>query len=230
MRSYLYSPYLEDRYRATINVAPGRYSYLWPRACWGAANGWLLLIGPSPGRADNDDDVWVGGPNRPIDSRAIIGPNAGDISFNTNKARNNRWDKLREAVFDKMSYANALTTLANLDWGHYPDSREIPDAYLKEGCEIVQNIMKKSKPRIIITLVKRTWEVLLPSLAKLQVFDPPYQSVSGLDCRILRLTGNKALTLLMRSPQHPSRHFFNKRHEDKIHYEVKHFLAYAAND
>jgi hypothetical protein len=220
----LFSPVLDDRYQATIKATENECRKLWPNACWGAANGWLMLLGPSPGGADKDETVRPGGANRPMDSEVSIGPCAGRIHFDSNQGRNRRWDRLREAVFGDLDHADALTTLANLDWGHNADHRSIPDAYLSMGCASVFEVMKQAKPRVIITLVRRTWDILLPFLESRQAIVPGYASATGLDCRLLRLPENGAQTLLLRSPQHPSRHFFSSDHERQIREEVQHFL------
>lgn len=224
MNPDLFSPLLDVRYQATIKAKGNEYPETWPNACWGAANGWLMLLGPSPGREDNSDDFRPGGPNRPKDSLVSIGPCAGRIHFDSNKGRNGRWNKLREAVFGTMDQADALTTLANLDWGNHGDHRTIPDAYLRDGCGNVFEVMKQSKPRVIITLVRRTWDILLPFLESRKTVVPGYTGATGLDCRRLHLPENGACTLLLRSPQHPSRHFFNTNHEQQIRREVEHFL------
>lgn len=57
------------RYEASLNYYLQKMTYErnWPRACAGAANAWLILCGPSPGKADSPDDIWKGGPGRPVD-------------------------------------------------------------------------------------------------------------------------------------------------------------------
>ena len=219
----LFSPDLERRYQAS-RAAENECRQLWPNACWGAANGWLMLVGPSPGREDKYELVRQGGPNRPRNSLVSTGACAGKISFDSNKGRKVRWDLLRWAAFGDMGRADALTTLANLDWGNHGDHRSIPDDYLRMGCGDVFEVMKEAKPRIIITLVRRTWNVLLPFLEEQQTVMPGYISATGLDCRLLRLPENSACTLLLRSPQHPSRHFFNCSHAQRVREEVQHFL------
>ncbi len=190
-----------------------------------------MLLGPSPGSADKSESIRMGGPNRPVDSVVTIGRAAGRIYFDSNKGRNGRWDNLRKAGFGKMAdatdaadIADALTTLANLDWGNHGDHHAIPDAYLSMGCADVFEVMKQAKPRVVITLVRRTWDALLPFLEEQRGIVAGYVSATGLDCRMLCLPENEACTLLLRSPQHPSRHFFTATHAELIRQEVDYFL------
>ena len=234
MNPNLFSPDLETRYQATMAGDPSEYCQRWPRACYGAANGWLMLIGPSPGKADSTQNAWPGGPNRPLDSGVSIGPSAGRISFDTGRGRNSRWDRLRQAALgyneseQALKRADALTTLANLDWGNNADHRCIPDAYLAMGCADVFEVMKQSKPRVIVALVWKVWNILIPFLEQSQTVFSDYPSVAKSDCRLLRLPGTEAPTLILRSPQHPSMPFFTKTHTEQIHSEVEHFLTQSA--
>jgi len=79
----LHSRDASKRYRASLAFAK-RYpdvSEVWPRGCYGAANAWLLLVGPSPGKAGPKEVPRLGGNNRPINKDVCIGPGVGVIDF-----------------------------------------------------------------------------------------------------------------------------------------------------
>ncbi|HZR82564.1 MAG TPA: hypothetical protein VFD92_15825 [Candidatus Binatia bacterium] len=211
------------RFAASTSSKQNRHVADWPRGCRGAANGWMMLLGPSPGRQDSDDDIWLGGPHRPQDEAACIGPTAGVVRYETNKGRNRRWNMLSEAVFGRLDYAQALTSIMNLDWGHHPDSSKIPDAYLRDGCMVVYELMKESRPRVVVTLVRRTWDVFVPFLTTI-VSPEPYRRATQLGSVVVRLPNAGAATLVVRAPQHPSRHFFNAGHAELLRAETARFL------
>ena len=68
MHPDLHHPVAEHRFRAAVSFNGQAVDARWPRACWGSANGWLMLVGPSPGRKDPEEPFAPGGPNRPFDS------------------------------------------------------------------------------------------------------------------------------------------------------------------
>ena len=129
-----------------------------------------------------------------------------------------------EAIFDNLEYAQALTTLTNLDWGHHADNRTIPEAHLREGCQVIAELMQRTKPRIVVTLVRRTWDILMPYLRR-RFTTLGYVPATGLDSLVFRLPGFDAPTIAVRSPQHPSRHFFTEQHAQLVRDEVQAFLA-----
>lgn len=211
----LLSPNLEIRFRATVRGGD-RQVDTWPRGCRGSANGWLMLVGPSPGRADDSNDRWPGGPGRPIDEIASVGPHASALQFDTNRGRNRRWSMLYEAVFGRTDYAAALTSLVNLDWGHYSDAKTIPEDYLQAGCRVVYDLILLSRPRIVLALTKTTWSILTPFLASHAEAVHQHVSIADLDCLRVRLPGGAADSLVIRAPQHPSRHWFTAEHAARV--------------
>jgi hypothetical protein len=224
MISALFSPDAALRFKASTSGQHANRSRTWPRGCWGAANGWLMLVGPSPGGVRSATDSWSGGPRRPIDSHAYVGRDAGKIIYSTNKGRNARWQMLAAAAFTRPDYASALTTVTNLDWGNNSDHTTIPESYLNRGCEYVFNVMAQSKPRIVITLVRKTWDVLTTYLSRHKILfpAPPKDLIQDLTVVTLPRCGFK--TLVLRSPQHPSRHFFTRSHADLIKRTVAWFI------
>jgi hypothetical protein len=216
---------LETRYQASIHH-PNDKAGNWPRGCWGAANAWLMLCGPSPGAPDDENDVWPGGPNCPLDSNVTIGLGSCPFVFATNKARNARWLKLACAATGEQNRAEALSCLVNLDWGHHANNADIPEQYLKDGCRRVLDMMEEAQPRVVITLVERTWWTLTDFLEKDRVpnFPEPNAELLHEPPLVIQIPGAKHRTVVLKSPQHPSRHFFNDTHAAKITAAVQWFL------
>ncbi len=84
IESPLFSPDLQQRYQASI-TQPQSLEEHWPLACSGAANAFLVLIGPSMGRAGADQIAQPGGANRPLDGRMTIGPEVMKIDWPTSR-------------------------------------------------------------------------------------------------------------------------------------------------
>lgn len=232
----LFSPDASIRHQASLEYSQHHFDPFahWPRGCWGAANGWLMLCGPSPGRADNAEQAATGGVERPRDVPVYVGKGAGRIDFQSNKARTRRWRDLVFAVFGDEIKADCLTSVTNLDWGRYGNYKDISEFHLREGCATVFEVMQASKPRVVITLVTVTWEHLLDFLVEF-LSDPSLnkQNMAGhplLQCRILQLPTCTYPTLLLKSPQHPSRHFFTKAHCEQIAVTVRWFLEIYKSD
>ena len=165
MNMNLYDPDINLRYKATCEyeVREEILTAKWERACWGSLNGWIMLIGPSPGKADSQNEKWSGGIDveRPKDETAVISSKAGVIDFNSNKARNKKWTNLILDFVDKVEYAEALTTVCNLDWGHNSSQSNIPLDYLRQGCTVVFDKIVQTKPRIVAAMTVSVWEILL---------------------------------------------------------------------
>jgi hypothetical protein len=199
----------------------------WPRGCWGSANAWLMLCGPSPGRADGPNQRSLGGPERPRDVPVSIGKESGKIEFESNKGRNKRWQNLVRAVFGDEETSASLTCVANLDWGNYGDHRDIPTTHFDEGCGTVLKVMQSSQPCVVITLVTVTWDYLAAFLSEffveLDLQPPLVEGRKPLNCRVMQLPGCIHKTLLLKSPQHPSRQFFTNTHCHQIAETVRWF-------
>lgn len=220
----LYSQDPKKRFDATIKFTKAQplLKELWPRGCSGAPNGWLMLVGPSPGKADSIKNFSKGGPKRPIDKVVKIGDGVGEFSFKTGKQRNHRWNKLAQSVFTNKEYAATLTSRTNLDWGNYPDSTEIPEKNLEDGCAVVYGLMKNSQPRVIIVLSRLAWKHLTKYLEFCiieQIFDNTIHKY------IIQIPNCHFKTLLLKSPQHPSQPFFTDLHCNEIGLAVRSFLT-----
>jgi hypothetical protein len=220
----LFSADLEKRFHATKRHAETTFSGL-PRGCWGSANGWLLLLGPSPGRADRNQQTWRGGLSRPFDSGVSISSDSGRIEFKGNPARNRRWNLLTSTITSSEKKAFALTTIANLDWGHNPDAGAISLKTLEAGCPIVWDFAATTKPRVVVVLHWKTWEVFSNFLLAKKSGESLLGNFGIQPAPIrIRIVGCDFESLVIKSPQHPSRHFFQKKHAAYLHRQTRKWL------
>lgn len=187
----------------------------------------LLLCGPSPGRADDNEQRSLGGGERPKDVPVRIGGDTCKIEFQSNKGRTKRWRSLVYAVFDDEKQGDSLTCVGNLDWGHYGNHRDIPPANLEQGPATVLEVMKVSQPCVVVTLVTVTWDYLEAYLREFfeasQSQPPTIEGKKSLKYRVMNLPDCPHKTLLLKSPHHPSRHFFTDIHCRQIKDTVKWF-------
>jgi hypothetical protein len=203
MTEDLFHPTLEGRYNSTRGFCGGhsKPNGKWPKGCWGAANGWVMLVGPSPGR-----DPSVEGKSkqslRPR-QRVYYGLDQGKIQFGD--ARDGRWNRLTKALCaDNEDYAYALTSVANLDWWCYRRECDIPKAHLREGCASVWKTIQASKPRVVVALTNKVWEMISRHVSQ---FARPDVDVVNLLTRtpiVFQIPGYSAASLLIKSQQHPS--------------------------
>src|SRR6266498_3239108 len=125
-----YSPDVKHRYQAAVAEEGTLLSGRWPFACFGSANAFLALIGPSMGKAGERETSQLGGPRRPGGDQMRIGHYQ---HFNWPGARSDRWRRLAAALLGHDQYIYYLTAVFNLDWSHEVDERNIPDAHLHAG-------------------------------------------------------------------------------------------------
>ena len=198
-----YSPNLERRYQATVSE-PETLTTKWPRACSGAANAFLVLLGPSMGAANRDEQVEHGGAGRPITSSMTIGPDV--INFDGLGHRKRRWNRLCAEMLGGEHYISSTVALLNLDWSHHPSESAIPQEHLTSGfTEYVWPLLTQLRPRIICPLTRRVWDTIMPEIYQRRVSFP--------DCPIslprapifLRLPDCAFVTMLIKPHNHPSR-------------------------
>lgn len=220
----LFSGDLDERFHATKN-RPAQVFERLPRGCWGSANGWLMLLGPSPGRADPDEISATGGVNRPNDSNASIALEPGRINFTSNPSRSDRWNLLTSTIVGSEKKASALTTVANLDWGHQANSAELEASYLRQGCPIIWDFIQKTRPRVIVVLVWRTWKTFTSFLGenKFGVLEPVFEDLHPVPWKI-QIPGCDFSSLVVKAGQHPSRHFFKRQHAEDAQKVIQRWL------
>lgn len=223
MQLSLYARTVTERIAAIEQCSPEKDVF--PRACWGSLNAFLVVIGPSPGAPNPGQERWPGGRDRPVDQNVSTGDGLGDNPFgDSNRRRANRWNKVLRTAFLDERQKDQLTALFNLDWGHAESASKVPSHALAEGCPIVYRCLERVKPRVVIAL---TWSVF-------RTFHHYMLSTDGIDCSpvradcltsaIVRLNGTGFDTLFIRSPNHPSRHFLTDSKISLLQSSIKAFL------
>jgi hypothetical protein len=207
----LYSPKLEDRYKATMasNLKLGKR---WPGACTGAANAYLVLIGPSPGA--NSKARAVERPSGPI---MEIRPERMTFEgWESNPSIPRRWVSLCASLLGGEQYVQPMTADFNLDWGHEGNQRNVAQDYLGAGLDIIWPLLKTVKPRIVMPLTRTVCELVITKIpgAALPKVAQPLRFKIG-DCE----------SLLLRPHNHPSRHFLTPAHIEQLGAISQEFLT-----
>jgi len=207
-----YSPILERRYRATIAHNGTVLAKRWPCGCFGAANAFLVLVGPSMGGVLSNETPKRGGANRPHYGKMAIGRDLQ--SFDWHDHRKARWSRLCAEILGAESYVSSMTSLMNLDWMNSTDESAIPQEDLNKGLRgYVWPLLCLVRPRIICTLSNRVWDTMLsaiqdcePSNFKLRfsLADSKGNSPSRTPL-VFRLPNSNFSTLLVKPHRHPSR-------------------------
>ena len=202
MCSKRYSSDLERRYQACDHGATLQTK--WPVACGGAANAFLVLLGPSMGAADRGQVAERGGPNRPDGYTMSIGRAVMD--FEGLGRRNRRWSRLCAEMLGGEHYVTSMTALLNLDWRNSSSERDIPKADLISGFrDYIWPLLNKLRPRIICALTRRVWDTAAPELEQHRVPFPECPITLPLAPIIFRLPKSDFPTMLIKSHNHPSR-------------------------
>jgi len=207
-----YSPNLKRRYQATIAEDGAVLAKKWPRACGGAANAFLVLVGPSMGGNHPSEIPQRGGANRPHDSQMAIGRDLQ--TFDWRDHRKARWTRLCAEMLGAESYVSSMTSLMNLDWMHSTDELAIPQEDLETGFrDYVWPLIRLVRPRIICTLSNRVWDTIIPTIHDCQasnlklrfsLTDSKGNSPSRTPL-VFRLPDSDFSTLLIKPHRHPSR-------------------------
>jgi hypothetical protein len=159
----IHDPDLQRRFLATkeFQFDGNKLDEKWPRACWGSANAWIILVGPSPGAPKDANNSCPREPDRPDDSCASISLQAGHIDFPNRKNRNVLWRSLIDQFTGcNKEYTEALTGICNLDWVEQANQSLVQEKYLRQGCLVVDRIIRKTKPRVVAAMTVRVWDLL----------------------------------------------------------------------
>jgi hypothetical protein len=211
----LYSPVLQERYEATIHSHYVKERE-WPEACYGAANAFLIICGPSPGKEDKGKVKKRGGDGRKKTNSKTIGKNVFDINWK-GKARVARWNRLCNALIGEEDCIRSLTALLNLDWGNNSNSSNIPKTYLELGfSKYVWPLIIEAKPKILVALTNRVWDVMRNEILKHRVnYTVPSNKLTR-EPIFFRIPGSDFISVLIKTQNHPSRHFFTDKHIKEI--------------
>ncbi len=206
-----YSPHLEQRHDAAVRE-PEILATKWPRGCTGAANAFLVLLGPSMGAAGRDEPIEAGGANRPHRYPMTIGPDV--INFDGLGPRRHRWNRLCSDILGGTNYIASMTALLNLDWRHSTDEREIPQKDLDTGfSDYVWPLLRVLRPRVICALTDRVWGTILQQIAMCDAspFNLPFPLTDSKGYRptrnplVFRFPNCDFQTILVKPHRHPSR-------------------------
>jgi D-glycero-D-manno-heptose 1,7-bisphosphate phosphatase len=215
--SELYSPDIECRYEAAQLYKGIRLPEPMPRGCFGSANAFLALIGPSMGKAGMNESVEPGGVNRPKGEDMKIGYHP-----HFNFKRGLLWKELSAALLGDDRYVYDLTAVLNLDWSHEPDAKNVPPNHLRSGFdEHVWPALLAIKPRIVCALTNPVWDTIEPTIRQFAITSsppfPPSILVPKNKAPVVFKFPNTAFTsMFLKSHNHPSRSFFTRKHIEQL--------------
>jgi hypothetical protein len=120
-----------------------------------------------------------------------------------------------------------LSAIYNLDWGHHPDERAIPEQFLSEGAEVVVRYVRMARPRLVVPLSKLVWRHLIPAFMRsgaTVLRERPLESHESLLLHIPADRLNQPFDAVVARPyNHPSRHFLTAEKIDAFARELAPF-------
>lgn len=210
MNPDFWSPDLTTRYRAVAAGGDTVLTRRWPAGCGGAANAFLVLLGPSMGGARKGETPAVGGKDRPFVKPMKLGPEA--MNFDWGDHRKVRWTRLCAEMLGSEAHARALTALLNLDWRHSANEKDISREALVEGLEgCIWPLLSVVRPRILCALTNRVWKTVLPKVEPLRVAFKPCPVILPREPIVFRLPGCDFPTFFIKPHNHPSRFLSNEQ-------------------
>lgn len=223
MPDRLHAEDLETRFRASVEAGEETLSIRWPAGCGGAANPFLVLLGPSPGVARAGEGLAKTlGTNRPHGKLRRIGP--GAMSFDWGDHRAVRWTRLCTAMLGNEQRARALTALLNLDWRHTTNAKDIPLADLRAGWrDHIGPLLSDLQPRIVCALTNRVWRAVSEALEPDYLRLPPCPAKLTREPFAVMLSGCNSPTLFLKAQNHPSR-FLSDAHMSELGKACRWFL------
>jgi hypothetical protein len=200
--SLLHSPSLQARYDASIRGGTRETPERWPLGCGGAANAYLVLIGPSMGR--------VTGRHHGVGNTMNLGPEA--MNFDWGDHRKARWTRLCAAILGDECHAHALTALLNLSEQHSTNESEISGADLRAGwTERIWPVLRRVRPRIVCALTNSVWDTIVDTLTARFVEIPACPFDLARTPKGFRIPGCQFTTVLVKPHNHPSRFLSNEQ-------------------
>ena len=142
----------------------------WPFGHWGAANPWLVLLGPSPGNDRKRNRVAT---SDPYDETHVVGygPDAREIVFEdgARKRRNQNWNLLRLAAFDAAlnnselaeRCQSKLTAVMNLGFETAATAArdsEHDARRVRAFSRTLLPCMADARPCVVVVLSKAAWD------------------------------------------------------------------------
>jgi hypothetical protein len=175
----IFSANIEERYQASRKPLPNDSGISKvPYGCGGAANAYLVLVGPSPGTA-SEGQVVPDSNLRPCNKTLTIGEKAMNFNWGNSQGtqkdvRFERWTKLCGAILGDEKYVTALTALFNLDWSHSGDQKALSKEKLQVGWnDHIWPLTKKVKPVILCPLTNQVWNIMQSEVEQLPIIKRP---------------------------------------------------------
>lgn len=173
----------------------------WAYGNQGAANAWVVLVGPSPGEEKRTEFARYNS----------VGFGAKAQSIGMSGKRQRAWDALITAAFGREYSDQArdqLVALINLSSANETNESALSAQTLNEGVDEVWRKINLMHPRVVVTLSNAVFDRLSAkiSVESMDLSDQP----SGPHQKPLRVfsftdVNTKARTLVIKPPQHPSR-------------------------
>lgn len=233
LHSGLFSPDPRVRLEAVAGLSkPSRDKLLehyseWIPNAYGAANAWAVIVGPSPGRAR------VG--SRKKRATGIYQPVLGEVHPKIKEGVEEwpfwrellRW--VREAFCESgvlqadLDLCQTLILMMNLDIACQGQESRISQPKLRKGLDRLWFVVDSTKPRMLIALTKRVYNVILAGLESdglgWKVYERKHKVKAGREyhpksCWIVYRSIGPILLVVL--PQHPSRANTYKRHRRRF--------------
>ncbi|MBL9188804.1 MAG: hypothetical protein JNK23_15075 [Opitutaceae bacterium] len=166
---YDFSPIVRHEAAVEICAREPKRELRWPFGYWGAANSWLVLLGPSPGKDPKRNrglasDPWT-------EANFVgYGPKAREIIFDDGlkERRNRHWRLLRIAAFQAAglsperaaSVQVQLTALMNLGFENSPIAEQGAHHHARRLMAFEQMLLPRlaeARPAVIVVLSKAAW-------------------------------------------------------------------------
>ncbi len=181
--SDLYAASLAVRYAASARLGTTQImDEYWPGGGGGAANAFLVAVGPSPGgesaTADNVRYGLTGKPKR-------LGPAAMNYDWPGKDGRRSgagtKWQAFASGILGSDAHARALMALLNLVPMYAPDGSTVPTAGFDTSFRVViWPAILTTQPRLVCAVTNAVWETMATTLTPhaLQCAANPYAAVA----------------------------------------------------
>jgi hypothetical protein len=222
-KARLFSPNPLIRLEAAKEASPSIVEALipskekWIKSAFGAANAWLVVVGPSPGKGPGGKVVEA------------VPPVLGEVHPLFEKFKNSTpfWKELFRLLQQGFHSAGLdadaalmLTMLVNLDITPEGDSKKIPQEKLRDGLPRLKQVLELTRCRMILALTKSVYDVIRiwKEFSEVGPELQPHDNVWKYHPKSRWLTCKKEeqTILLTKALQHPSKASFYSGHETEV--------------
>ncbi len=186
----------------------------WPSFCFGSANSWLLIVGPSPGESEPRKSV-LDSEYKKLSYKLWLGASHPGFTF---RDGSNYFQHIGELLLDNFSKASNLDASLGRALTHHGNllpqkSAKEDRARLSDSLAVkrITHIFRETRPQCVIALTEAVFEVLqglfgnsvksgkLVFHTQRRIYRPEWE---------LREVENHGKILFARTPNHPVRHGF----------------------